>query len=131
MAKPLTLGGVIEKFDHLYPNELDGQVKRRVIWLVDRAFAIETGQKEPPEYLAATPKNTQLLAPKVHEQLYIWALLRQTPGGSEGQKEYYNDRYQWEKRCAVSVWRDIHEGGNGKNETDTLWGREPDDGRNA
>ena len=112
--KGLTLGGVIERFLRLYPEcDLTAARTCRIVWLVDRAFAVETGQDVPEEYFVTkTQKNKTLLVPKIHMDLYYWALLRdQQKKQSEGAAEYYSERYAWEKQAAVAAWRAAKEGG--------------------
>lgn len=110
-TKGLTLGRALERFNRLYPNEMEPKTQLKYLWGVDKAFAKETGQPEPKEYLTTTPLNTPLLVPKIHEELYWWALLARRGGCSEGQKQYYKDRYQYEKKAAVATWKAAKEGG--------------------
>ena len=115
----LTLGEVIEQFNHLYPNPLSETVKRRIIWRVDRAFAVETGRPEPKEYSTATPKATKLLVPKLHRDVYWWAMLRDKGMDiSEGAREHYSKRYAEEKKVALATWRAAKKGGIDLDEQD-------------
>lgn len=105
--KPCEIGEVLASFRHLYPTRLTQADALRIISQVDRAFAQAAGLPEPEEYNATAPLNTKTLIPKLYSDAYNFALLRANAKREDKPDavRYFTERYQWEKKCAVSTWR--------------------------
>ena len=107
--RPCELGQVVGTFRHLWKTEMNTATLLRIISAVDRAFAAEVGLPPPAEVTARTAQNHKLLLPRMFADAYYFAALRETVKEKGGDAlRYYNERYQYEKKCAAATWRALN-----------------------